>query len=156
MRKGIGVLAFALVLGAAACGQAFFGDSPAATFFGEFRPVLGSWAEYVITPAGEAPATLKIAVVGQDGERYWYEMVITAPEGDRVVTKMLVSGNPSEPENLERLIVKPGDQPAIEMPIELARMSPTGDAEVPEPVTVAGLALGVGALATYIRRRRAA
>jgi len=37
-----------------------------------------------------------------------------------------------------------------------AKVEEITESIVPEPVTVAGLALGVGALATYIRRRRAA
>jgi len=136
MNKWLGLLAFVAVLGASVASHAFMGGGPAAQFFGDFKPVVGSWAEYVLTSKDEPPATMRIAIVGQEGEFYWYEMVMTAEEQDRAVTKILVSGNPQESVNLKKFIVKVGDQPAMEMPIEMTQMGAPDDAEMPKTTSV--------------------
>lgn len=84
-------------------------------FYGDFKPVVGSWAEYQMKAQGEAPMKMKIAVVGKEGSSYWYETVMQV--GQRMVTKMLVSGNPSDQQNLRKMIVKSGSEQAMEMPV---------------------------------------
>lgn len=83
-------------------------------FYGNFKPVVGSWAEYQMKGQGEAPTKMKIAIVGKEGTSFWYETVMQAHE--RMVTKMLVSGNPNDRQNLKRMIVKAGSEQAMEMP----------------------------------------
>jgi hypothetical protein len=84
-------------------------------FYGDFKPVVGSWAEYQMKGQGEAPVKMKVAVVGKEGSGYWYETVTQARE--RMVTKMLVSGNPNDRQNVKKIIVKSGSEQAMEMPI---------------------------------------
>lgn len=136
MARWIPALALVLVLGAVAPSQAFMGGGPAAKFFTEFKPVVGSWAEYVMTSEGEPPVTMRISIVGKEGELYWYEMLMIAEKQERIVTKILVTGNPQESANLKRFIVKAGDEPAMEMPIEMTRMGASEDVGVPEPTSV--------------------
>ena len=83
--------------------------------FGTFTPKLGVWAEYSLTEKDTGKkAKMRMSVVGQEGDSWWYEVV--NEEGDsRNVIKMLVKGNPSEPENIQRQIIKSGDNPAVEM-----------------------------------------
>jgi len=83
----------------------------------EFKPVVGQWAEYLMTSTDEEPVTIRISIVGEEDGAFWYEMQMTGEEEDGFVTKMLVSGDPEEQDNLKRLIIKGGDEPAMEMPV---------------------------------------
>lgn len=102
-----------------------FGPRPGTgpQFYSEFRPVVGSWAEYKIARKGESPITMRIAVVGKEGESYWYETVLELQEGKKVISKMLVSGNPEDKNNLKRIIMKAENQPAMEMPVQMLPLS---------------------------------
>jgi hypothetical protein len=90
--------------------------------FGAFHPVVGAWSEYQVveTESGRA-TTMRMAIVGQEQGAYWYE--VAHDEGDnRNIIKMLVRGNPNEPDNIQRLIIKSGDGPAQEMPRDFVAM----------------------------------
>ncbi|HSH70297.1 MAG TPA: hypothetical protein VK997_10295, partial [Deferrisomatales bacterium] len=90
--------------------------------FGKFQPQLGAWSEYQLLEKASGKATrMRMAIVGQEGGAYWYE--VTNDEGDnRNIIKMLVVGNPNEPDNIQRLIIKSGDNPAQEMPRDFVAM----------------------------------
>ncbi len=83
----------------------------------EFTPVVGQWAEYLMTSKDEEPVTIRISIVGEEDGGFWYEMQMTGEKEEGFITKMLVSGDPEEQDNLKRLIIKGGDEPAMEMPI---------------------------------------
>ena len=64
---------------------------------------------------------MRMAIVGEEQGAFWYE--VTHDEGDtRNIIKMLVRGNPNEPDNIQRLIIKSGDGPAQEMPRDFVAM----------------------------------
>jgi len=88
----------------------------------EFKPVVGHWSEYQMTPEGEKPMTMRIAIVGKDGDDYWYETVMTIEKGETTIIKKLVSGDPDNAENLKKMIIKSGDEPAMEMPVQMMKM----------------------------------
>jgi len=118
------------------------GPGPGLDLWGDldFQPVVGHWAEYEMTPEDEKPMKMRISIVGKEDEAYWYESVMTGPDGQQMVSKMLVSGDPSETDNIKRMIVKAEGQPAIEMPVEMLKMGEMGamgetgepDGEAPE------------------------
>ncbi len=117
------------------------GGGPSPNLWGDldFTPVVGHWAEYQMDAEDENPMMMRISIVGEEDEAYWYETVMTDDEGMQMVSKMLVSGDPQDTDNLKRMIVKPGDQPAMEMPVQMMGMmggmgEPEG--ETPEPVKV--------------------
>lgn len=90
---------------------------------------VGDWAEYEISGSSLGAYTLRYAITGQEdvmGENYyWLEMV--GKSGDnRFVYKMLV---PYGYRGVaERMIIKVGDQPALEMPkIEGLNEEPPGE-----------------------------
>ncbi len=83
----------------------------------EFTPIVGHWAEYLMTSKDEEPVTIRISIVGEEDDAYWYEMQMTDEKEEAFVTKMLVSGDPEDDDNLKRLIIKGGDEPAMEMPV---------------------------------------
>ena len=101
----------------------------------DYTPVIGAWAEYQMTAGDGEPTTMKVSIVGREGESYWYESVMSNHEGERVVTKVLASGNPSDEGTLERMILKSGDDPAMEMPLQMMgmRMEGMGMGDAPEP-----------------------
>lgn len=95
-------------------------------FYSEFKPVLGGWSEYQVTAKGSSPSKMKIAVVGKEGDAYWYETIMAGGREDRIIMKMLVSGNPEDQKNVKRMIVKQGKEPAMEMPIQMMQQSSKG------------------------------
>ena len=91
-------------------------------FFGVFSTTVGGWSEYAVTEtAGGKKTTMRNAVVGKEGDAFWYEVAITEG-GGRNIIKMFLKGDPNNPENIQRLIMKNGDQPAQEMPREFVVM----------------------------------
>lgn len=83
--------------------------------FGTFTPKPGVWSEYSLTEKDSGRKTrMKMSVVGQEGDSYWYE-VVNDDGGSRNVIKMLVKGNPNDPDNIQRQIIKSGESPAMEM-----------------------------------------
>jgi hypothetical protein len=95
------------------------GKNPAPRFYSEFKPVVGGWSEYEIKARGEAPMKMKIAVVGKEGDAYWFESVMDGGREGLMISKMLVSGNPDDTSNVKRMIVKTGKRPAMEMPVQM-------------------------------------
>ena len=57
---------------------------------------------------------MRMSIVGVENDSYWYETIIK--EGERIkVVKMMITGDPIDPENIKRLIVKSDTEPAREM-----------------------------------------
>jgi len=91
-------------------------------FLGIFSTTVGGWSEYAVTEVeGGKKSTMRNAIVGKEGDSYLYEVVITEG-GVRNIIKMSLKGDPNNPENIQRLIMKNGDQPAQEMPREFVMM----------------------------------
>lgn len=83
--------------------------------FGTFAPRPGAWSEYAIfdmTTGGKT--VMRLSIVGVTGESYWYEVVNREGESRNIV-KMLLKGDPGDPENILRLIMKSGMNPALEI-----------------------------------------
>lgn len=78
-------------------------------FKGDWNPRVGSGAEYQMEQTGQPPMSWEVAVVGQEAGGYWVETRMTAPE--EVITKALIV-----PGAIQRMIVKAGGQPAMELP----------------------------------------
>ncbi len=123
MRKIALVVFMGLILTIGSIGYAQFGKSAGPRFYSEFKPVVGGWSEYQITAKGEPPSKMKIAIVGKEGDAYWYETVMETKQEGKVITKMLVSGNPEDQKNVKRMIVKMGDEPAMDMPVQMMQPS---------------------------------
>jgi len=117
MRKMAWVVSIVLTLTLVQLAEAQFGKSAGPKFYSDFKPVVGGWSEYQMTPKSESPSKMKIAVVGKEGDAYWYEAVMEGGRQGRIITKMLVSGNPGDSKNVKRMIFKQGDEPAMEMPV---------------------------------------
>jgi hypothetical protein len=116
MKKTLAVtIMFVFIIASGAYAQFGGRGQQGPKLYGDFKPVVGSWAEYQVKGKGEAPMKMKIAIVGKEGTSYWYETVMQAQE--RMVSKMLVSGNPSDRQNLKKMIVKTGNEQAMEMPL---------------------------------------
>ncbi len=87
--------------------------------FTDFKPLVGGWSEYQkISKSGES-LKRKFAIVGKEGDAYWYESVMEGGRKGRFVVKLLVSGDPREPKNVKRVIQKAGINPAVEFPVEV-------------------------------------
>jgi hypothetical protein len=91
-------------------------------FFGIFATTVGTWSEYAVTETeGGKKSVMRNSIVGKEGDGFWYEVAITEP-GGRNIIKMFLKGDPNNPENIQRLVMKNGDQPAQEMPREFVVM----------------------------------
>jgi hypothetical protein len=129
MKKLIWVVSILLVLGLTQTANAQFGQSSGPSFHGEFKPVVGGWSEYQVTTKGSSPSKMKVAVVGKEGDAYWYETVMEGGREKRTIMKMLVSGNPEDQKNIKRMIVKQGNDPAMEMPVQMMQQSSKGQGQ---------------------------
>lgn len=90
--------------------------------FGVFAPKPGVWSEYAIFDKATGKRTvMRMSIVGIEGDSYWYEVVNREGEGSNIV-KMLVKGDPNDPENIQRLIMKSGTDRAQEMPRDFVLM----------------------------------
>ena len=125
MRKKLFVVSILLVLSFFHLAYAQFGKGGGPKFHSDFKPVVGGWSDYQMTEKGGAASKMKIAIVGKEGDAYWYETVMETKQEGRIISKMLVSGNPEDQKNIRRMIVKMGNEPAMEMPVQM--MQPSKD-----------------------------
>jgi hypothetical protein len=105
------------ILGLGNFGHAQMGPSSGPKFYSDFNPVVGGWSEYQMSAKGEKPMKMKIAIVGKEGDAFWYETVMEGGKEGKIISKMLVSGNPNDQKNVKRMIFKQGNEPAMEMPV---------------------------------------
>jgi hypothetical protein len=90
--------------------------------FGQFAPREGVWAQYaVLDKQTMKESKMRMAIVGVEGDSYWYEVWLQDAESRNVI-KLLVTGDPNNSENIQRLIMKSGDAQAIEMPRDFVVM----------------------------------
>jgi hypothetical protein len=90
--------------------------------FGTFSPKSGVWSEYAIFDKSTGKrSVMRMSIVGIEADTYWYEVENREGEGSNLV-KMLVKGDPNDPENILRLIMKSGANPAQEMPRDFVLM----------------------------------
>jgi hypothetical protein len=126
MRKVCGIVSIIFVFSFVGLAYAQLGKGIGPGFhsdFTDFRPVVGGWSDYQVTTKGEQPSKIRIAIVGKEGDAYWYETLMETKQEGRMITKMLVSGSPEDQKNIKRIIVKKGNEPAMEMPVEMMQVS---------------------------------
>jgi hypothetical protein len=129
MKKMILIVSILFVLSFVHLTYGQFGKTSGPSFHGEFKPIVGGWSEYQMTSKSEGPTKMKIAIVGKEGDAYWYETVMEGGREGRIITKMLVSGDPGDTKNVKRMIFKHGNEPAMEMPVEMMGQSPKGQGQ---------------------------
>jgi len=123
MRKIVFIISVLSILCLVQLSYAQFGKGRGPKFYSDFKPVVGGWSEYQMTGKGEQPSKMKIAIVGKEGDAYWYETVMETKQEGRMISKMLVSGNPEDQKSIKSMIVKMGDEPAMEMPVQMMQGS---------------------------------
>jgi hypothetical protein len=90
--------------------------------FGAFSPKNGGWSEYAIYDKSTGKRTvMRMSIVGIEADAFWYEVENREGGGSNIV-KMLLTGDPNDPENIQRLIMKSGANPAQEMPRDFVLM----------------------------------
>ena len=119
MKKLIWMALFLFTLCLPNFAHAQLGKTSGGRFYGDFKPLVGGWSEYQMTSKSEGSTKMKIAIVGKEGDAYWYETVMEGGRQGQIITKMLVSGDPGDTKNVKRMIFKQGNDPAMEMPIEM-------------------------------------
>jgi hypothetical protein len=129
MRKMVLAVSIIFALSIVHLAYAQFGKTSGPSFHGEFKPVVGGWSEYQVTAKGEQPSKMKMAIVGKEGDAYWYETVMEGGRQGRTIMKMLVSGNPEDQKNIKKMIVKQGNEPAMEMPVQMMQQSLKGQGQ---------------------------
>jgi hypothetical protein len=109
------MLSLAVLLGVASAGRA------QETCIEQIKfPEVGRWSEYQSLYNKKDPYTIRYAVVG--GERRggkdlkWLELRMTGEKKDRnMVYQMLVPGSAAELGDVQEIVMKPGDKPAMKM-----------------------------------------
>jgi hypothetical protein len=91
---------------------------------GEFKPVVGSGAQYQLTDKKGATHEWTWAVVGKetvDGQdAYWLEMRSTTAQGGVVMKELMVMQGPSP--DIKRMIMQAPGRPPMEMPVSMMHM----------------------------------
>ncbi|MGQ9630969.1 MAG: hypothetical protein ACUVXI_11780 [bacterium] len=102
-------------------GQTVSGKDLERIFEGAYNFKVGQWVEYEVIDPEEGKGAIKFSIVGAEGGRFWYETKVTSPGGESAVTKFLmgIDRKTGEHTGIIRMIVKSGDDPAIELPIEV-------------------------------------
>jgi hypothetical protein len=126
MRKIVWAISIVFTLSFVNLSYAQLGKTSGPRFYTDFKPVAGGWSEYEMTTKSGEPSKMKIAIVDKEGDGYWYETVMEGGRQGRNIVKMLVSGNPGESKNVKRMIMKTGNRPAMEMPVEMMQQSSRG------------------------------
>jgi hypothetical protein len=83
-------------------------------------PAVGRWAEYKAVYEKKNPYTVRYAVVGSDKRQgkdlKWVELRMTGETKDKnLVYQMLVPGSPREMGDVQEVVFKPGEKPAMKM-----------------------------------------
>lgn len=113
---------FLAVLLTAIASLALAADPSPPRIFGTFAMAEGSWAEYDIVDKKTGELTvMRMNVLNKEGNEFWYEVWMNQKEGKSTI-KMLLSGDPNNPENVKRLILQSGDQKPVEMPRDFVVM----------------------------------
>lgn len=85
---------------------------------------VGQWAAYRLTTA-QGPMEMRFAIVGREAvegrEHYWHEMKAETARGT-MITQALVPGFPYDQGDVQGMIMKAGDQPAMKMPKSMISM----------------------------------
>lgn len=98
------------------------GQAAVPRLFGTFSPELGAWSEYAIFDKSTGKRNvMRMSIVDTEQGSYWYEVENREDTGTNIV-KMLVKGDPNDPENIQRLIMKSGAGPVQEMPRDFVLM----------------------------------
>jgi hypothetical protein len=126
MRKIVWAISIIFTLFFVNLPYAQFGKTSGPRFYTDFKPVVGGWSEYQMTTKSGEPSKMKIAIVDKEGDAVWYETVMEGGRQGRNIVKMLVSGDPGEPKNVKRMIIKTGSKPAMEMPVEMMQQPSRG------------------------------
>ena len=129
MKKIICAVSIVLALSMFNLAYAQVGKTSGPQFYGEFKPVVGGWSEYQITTKSEGATKMKIAIVGKEGDAYWYETVMEGGKQGRIITKMLVSADPGDTKNVKRMIFKQGNEPAMEISVQMMQQSSKGQGQ---------------------------
>jgi len=83
-------------------------------------PAVGSWAEYKALYNGKDPYMVRYAVIGSEkrggADLKWVELRMVGQDKDKNFTyKVLVPGSPTEMAQVQEIIMKAGDRPAMKM-----------------------------------------
>lgn len=132
MKKMIWMVAVILAVFLVSTAYAQFGKGTGPRFYSDFKPVVGGWSEYQMTTKGESPSKMKIAIIGKEGDAFWYETVFEGKEEAKMISKMLVSGNPGDKKNVKRMIFKNGNEPAMEMPVQMMQRQQGSQSQEPK------------------------
>jgi len=123
MKKIVFIVSIILVFSSDYLAYPQLEQGAAPKFYSDFKPVVGGWSEYQISEQGRSISKMKIAIVGKEGDAYWYETIIETKQEGPSISKMLVSGNPADPKNIKRMVIKMGNEPAMEMPLQMMQAS---------------------------------
>ncbi len=83
-------------------------------------PAVGQWAEYSAVFKNKEPYTMRYAVIGEESRGgkalKWLELRMTGNKKDGVmVTQMLVPGSAAELGDVQEVVMKHGDSPAMKI-----------------------------------------
>jgi len=113
------ILTITMCLGFAGAASAQMGMRPP-QIPGEFKPVVGSGAQYEISSKKDAKMDMAYAIVGKESvdgaDGYWMEIRMLSGKGEGMVMKQLMVMS-SETPGIKRMIMQMPGRPPMEMPM---------------------------------------
>ena len=107
-RAAVWVAGFTLAVASPSIAQ--MGGRGGPSFRGDWRPTVRAETIYRSEEGGQPAMTWEVACVGQEGNGYWVETRFTS--GEETISKALTA-----PAGVQRIIVKAGREPAMELPV---------------------------------------
>ena len=107
---------------APAAGEALFALAPPEVLeaLGKWSPHPGAWVEYEVRQDGHATTLVRLSVLppALPEGRYWLEIAAASPESVPMAARLLVHGQPTHPEDVERTLLYIGGQAVLELPLD--------------------------------------
>lgn len=129
------VIAFVVCLGFSAAAWAQMGMMRPPQIPGEFKPVVGSGAQYAMSTK-QGKMDMAVAVVGKESvdgaDGYWMETRMLSGKGAGMISKILMVIGGDQP-GVKRMIVQMPPRPPMEMPVNMMGMMHGMGQNTPKP-----------------------
>jgi hypothetical protein len=89
---------------------------------GKLEPTPGAWVEYGVRKGASEESRMRLSVLSPllPAGRYWLELVVVSEASLPLVLRLLLKGDPSDPANVERMLVIVAGQAPLELPVDQA------------------------------------
>lgn len=90
---------------------------------GQLTPTPGAWVEYGVRAGTTEESRVRLSVLAPalPAGRYWLELVLASNAAVPLAARLLLKGDPSDPANVERMLIYVAGQAPLELPVDQAQ-----------------------------------